>query len=106
MPTWSDKLVAEVVRMLLDVYYDPQFSDQSTGFVPAGDVTPRCRRWSSGWKGTHWFIEGDIADCFGSSEHSILLSILGEKIHDGRGPVPASTSGKYVPARKWTRRGL
>jgi hypothetical protein len=36
------------------------------------------------WKGTHWFIEGDISDCFGSLGHSVMLSILGEKIHDGR----------------------
>src|SRR5260370_39612867 len=26
LPTWSDKLVAEVVRLLLEAYYEPQFS--------------------------------------------------------------------------------
>ncbi|GAA1240566.1 hypothetical protein GCM10009665_34290 [Kitasatospora nipponensis] len=36
------------------------------------------------WSGTSWFIEGDIADCFGSLDHQVLLSILGEKIHDQR----------------------
>ncbi len=36
------------------------------------------------WKGTHWFIEGDISDCFGSLAHQVMLSILAEKIHDGR----------------------
>lgn len=41
LPTWSDKLVAEVVRLLLDAYYEPQFSDRSHGFVPAGAATPR-----------------------------------------------------------------
>ena len=34
LPTWSDKLVAEVVRLLLEAYYDPQFSDRSHGFRP------------------------------------------------------------------------
>ena len=32
MPTWSDKLVGEVVRLLLDAFYEPQFSDSSHGF--------------------------------------------------------------------------
>src|SRR5216684_3447101 len=36
------------------------------------------------WKGTHWFIEGDISDCFGSLDHEIMIKILAEKIHDGR----------------------
>ena len=40
LPTWSDKLVAEVVRMLLDAYYDVQFSDHSHGSVPGGAATP------------------------------------------------------------------
>src|ERR1700730_10806690 len=34
MPVWSDKLLAEVIRMILDAYYEPQFSDHSHGFRP------------------------------------------------------------------------
>ncbi len=34
MPTWSDKIVAEVVRLLLEAYYEPTFSDHSHGFRP------------------------------------------------------------------------
>jgi len=37
-----------------------------------------------GWHGTTWFIEGDITNCFGSLDHSVLLSTLAEKIRDGR----------------------
>src|SRR5207237_1758907 len=36
------------------------------------------------WSGTTWFTEADIADCFGSLDHEIVLSTLAEKIHDGR----------------------
>ena len=36
------------------------------------------------WTGTTWFIEGDIADCFGSLDHEIMITILAEKIHDNR----------------------
>lgn len=84
MPPWSDKLVAEVVRMLLEAYYDVQFSDRSHGFRPKRGCHTALDEVVSVWKGTHWMIEGDISDCFGSLDHSVMLSILTEKIHDGR----------------------
>jgi retron-type reverse transcriptase len=34
LPSWSDKLVGEVVRLLLEAYYEPTFSDHSHGFRP------------------------------------------------------------------------
>ena len=84
LPTWSDKLVAEVVRLLLEAYYEPQFSDRSHGFRPGRGCHTALREVVEVWKGTHWFIEGDISDCFGSLDHQVMLSILAEKIHDGR----------------------
>lgn len=84
LPTWSDKLVAEVVRLLLEAYYDAQFSDRSHGFRPRRGCHTALEEVVRVWKGTHWFIEGDISDCFGSLDHQVLLSILAEKIHDGR----------------------
>jgi retron-type reverse transcriptase len=64
LPTWSDKLVAEVVRLLLEAYYEPQFSDRSHGFRPGRGCHTALTEVVEVWKGTHWFIEGDIADCF------------------------------------------
>ncbi|GAA3835981.1 reverse transcriptase domain-containing protein [Streptomyces coacervatus] len=84
LPSWSDKLVAEVVRMLLDAYYDVQFSDHSHGFRPGRGCHTALREVAETWKGTHWFIEGDIADCFGSLDFTVMLTALGENIHDGR----------------------
>ena len=34
LPSWSDKLVGEVIRLLLEAYYEPQFSGRSHGFRP------------------------------------------------------------------------
>src|SRR5246127_4668078 len=45
LPSWSDKLVGEVVRLLLEAYYEPQFSGRSTGTGREGVATPRCARW-------------------------------------------------------------
>src|SRR6266700_4181943 len=84
MPTWSDKLVSEVVRLLLEAFYEPQFSDSSHGFRKSRGCHTALREIGSTWTGTTWFIEGDISDCFGSLDHEILLGILAEKIHDNR----------------------
>jgi len=84
LPTWSDKLVAEVVRLLLEAYYEPQFSGRSHGFRPGRGCHTALSEVVETWKGTHWFIEGDISDCFGSLDHQVMLAILAEKIHDGR----------------------
>jgi len=84
LPTWSDKLLAEVVRMLLNAYYDVQFSDHSHGFRPGHGCHTALQEIVDIWNGTNWFVEGDVSRCFESLDHETLLSILGEKIHDGR----------------------
>jgi group II intron reverse transcriptase/maturase len=84
LPIWSDKLVGEVVRLLLEAYYEPMFSDRSHGFRPQRGCHTALRQVATTWTGTTWFIEGDIADCFGSLDHEVMLSTLSEKIHAGR----------------------
>jgi len=84
VPPWSDKLVGEVVRLLLEAYYEPVFSDRSHGFRKGRGCHTALREIRETWTGVTWFVEGDIADCFGSLDHDILISILAEKIHDQR----------------------
>ena len=84
VPTWSDKLVGEVMRLLLEAYYEPTFSDRSYGFRPGQGCHTALRKVAETWTGTTWFIEGDISDCFGSLDHEIMIQILAEKIHDNR----------------------
>jgi group II intron reverse transcriptase/maturase len=84
LPSWSDKLVQEVIRSLLEAYYEPQFSVRSHGFRPRRGCHTALRDIHHGWHGTAWFIEGDISQCFDRLDHSILRSMLAEKIHDNR----------------------
>ena len=84
LPSWSDKLVGEVVRLLLEAYYEPTFSDHSHGFRQGRGCHTALRDIERSWTGTTWFIEGDISDCFGSLDHGIMVRILSEKIHDNR----------------------
>jgi group II intron reverse transcriptase/maturase len=84
LPSWTDKLVGEVIRLLLEAYYEPRFSDCSHGFRPRRGCHTALTKVADTWTGTTWFIEGDISDCFGSLDHPVMLSILGEKILDNR----------------------
>ena len=84
LPTWTDKLLQEVMRSILDAYFEPQFSDHSHGFRPHRGCHTALSGVQRDWTGTKWFIEGDVKGCFDNISHQVLLRILGDKIHDNR----------------------
>ena len=83
LPTWSDKLLQEVIRMILEAYFEPQFSEHSHGFRPNRGCHTALSEIQT-WKGTKWFIEGDISKYFDTIDHDVLMNILGKSFHDGR----------------------
>jgi len=84
MPTWSDKLLQEVIRQIMEAYYEPQFSEHSHGFRPDKGCHTALREIENTWQGTIWFIEGDISKCFDTLDHRIMIETIREKIQDGR----------------------
>jgi group II intron reverse transcriptase/maturase len=84
LPSWSDKLLGEVIRLLLEAYYEPQFSEHSHGYRPGRGCHTALSEVAFTWTGTTWFIEGDISHCFDQLDHSVMLETLEEKIHDNR----------------------
>jgi len=84
LPAWSDKLLQEVIRLLLEAYYEPTFSCLSHGFRPDRGCHTALTTIKKVWHGTKWFIEGDIKGCFDNINHDVLLVILKQDIHDNR----------------------
>lgn len=84
MPVWSDKLVQEVIRLILEAFFEPQFSDHSHGFRPGRGCHTSFREIYYNWHGTTWFIEGDISQCFDKLSHELILDTLRQHIHDER----------------------
>ncbi len=84
MPVWSDKLLAEVIRMILDAYFDVRFSEHSHGFRTGRGCHTALQDIYQSWIGAKWMIEGDICACFDKLDHDLLISTLSEHIHDGR----------------------
>src|SRR5260221_8330917 len=64
MPAWSDKLLQEVIRLILEAFYDPGFSDHSHGFRSERGCHTALQEIDHTWLGSVWFMEGDIQACF------------------------------------------
>lgn len=84
VPNWSEKLVQEVLRMVLEAYYEPRFRGCSHGFRPNRGCHTALKTIKGKWTGVKWFIEGDIKSCFDSFYHRTLIDILKRDIHDER----------------------
>jgi group II intron reverse transcriptase/maturase len=81
MPGFNDKLLQEVIRMVLEAYYEPQFRKSSHGFRPSRGCHTALDRVAT-WKGTRWFIEGDIRGCFDNLDHNVIVHALRKRIKD------------------------
>jgi len=84
IPNFTDKLVQEALRMVLEVYYEPRFRDSSHGFRPGRGCHTALANLQYKFKGAAWFIEGDIRGCFDNIDHEVLMAILARDIQDGR----------------------
>lgn len=84
IPSVDDKMVQEVVRMLLEAIYEGSFSDLSHGFRPGRSCHTALLRVQHGFTGVKWFIEGDIEGFFDNIDHHILIRLLRKRIDDER----------------------
>lgn len=82
IPSTDDKLLQEVVRMLLEAIYEPTFSDNSHGFRPNRSCHTALKEISTLFTGAKWIIEGDIKACFDSFDHHITIQLLRKRIKD------------------------
>ena len=84
IPTFTDKLVQEVLRMILEAVYEPIFLDVSHGFRPKRSCHTALKQLRREFNGTRWFVEGDIKGCFDNINHTVLVGLLSNKIKDAR----------------------
>lgn len=84
LPTFTDKLVQDVIRMVLQAIYEPVFSDYSHGFRPGRSCHTALAQLKHEFIGAKWFVEGDIKGCFDNIDHSMLIAIISRKIKDAR----------------------
>ena len=84
IPTFTDKLVQEVLRMVLEAVYEPVFLPVSHGFRPKRSCHTALKSLKMEFNGMRWFVEGDIKGCFDNIDHSVLVGLIHSKIKDAR----------------------
>ena len=84
IPSIEDKMVQEVVRLILEAIYEGHFEDTSHGFRPRRSCQTALRSIRNLFTGANWFIEGDIKGFFDNIDHHILIDTLRERISDER----------------------
>ena len=84
IPTFTDKLVQQVLRMILEAVYEPVFLNSSHGFRPNKGCHTALKSIKSEFIGMRWFVEGDIKGCFDNIDHHVLVGIINSKIKDAR----------------------
>ena len=78
----DDKLVEEIVKMILESIYDPTFSNYSHGFRPGRSCHTALLQLQQNFTGVKWFVEGDIKSYFDTIDHHNLINILRRRIKD------------------------
>jgi group II intron reverse transcriptase/maturase len=84
IPSFDDKLVQEVIRMILEAIYEGHFENSSHGFRPDRSCHTALTHIQKTFTGTKWFIEGDIKGFFDNISHEVLINMLKERIADER----------------------
>ncbi|WP_442871079.1 reverse transcriptase/maturase family protein [Acutalibacter muris] len=84
IPSFTDKLVQEVLRMILEAIYEPVFSKNSHGFRPGRSCHTALKSLKKEFTGVSWFVEGDIKGCFDNIDHHVLVDVIHAKIKDAR----------------------
>jgi len=82
VPSTDDKLVQEIIRMLLESIYEPTFSNLSHGFRPKHSCHTALTQVQHHFIGVRWIVEGDIKACFDSFDHHVLIDLLRRRIKD------------------------
>ena len=84
IPTPNDKLVQEVIRMILEAIYEPNFDNRSFGFRSEMGVHDALEYVEKQFKWVDWVIKGDRKNAYPTIEHKKLCEILSQRIDDGR----------------------
>jgi retron-type reverse transcriptase len=84
IPAVDDKLVQEVVKMILEAIYEGQFETSSHGFRTHRSCHTALDYVKKAFSGAKGFIEGDIKGFFDNINHDVMVNILKERIADER----------------------
>lgn len=79
-----DNIVQEVLRMILEIIFEPNFSPNNHGFRSGKSCHTALKQIFTTFEVASWYIQGDISKCFDTFDNEILIKLIRTRIKDER----------------------
>jgi group II intron reverse transcriptase/maturase len=85
IPAIRDRVCQQALKNRLEPIFEPVFNDCSFGYRPGRSAHDALRKiWRELMEGYQWVVDADLRDYFGSVDHEKLITMVAERISDGR----------------------
>jgi RNA-directed DNA polymerase len=85
IPAIIDRVCQQALRNRLEPIFEPLFDDSSFGYRPGRSAKDALRKiWGEIEAGAEWIVDGDLKDYFGSVDHEKLMTLVAQRVADGR----------------------
>ncbi|KDP37963.1 hypothetical protein JCGZ_04606 [Jatropha curcas] len=81
-PCFQDRVVQEVLLMVLEPFFEARFSSKSHSFRPGRNAHTVIRTIRSNFAGYLWFLRGDISEIFYSIDDNVVLECVEKVVKD------------------------
>ena len=85
IPAVYDRVCQQALRNRLESIFEPVFDDSSFGYRPGRSAKDALRKvWREIDAGAEWIVDADLKDYFGSVDHAKLMTLVAQRVADGR----------------------
>src|SRR5258708_1583259 len=85
IPTIYDRVCQQALLNRLEPIFEPVFDDASFGYRRGRSTKDAMRKiWKEIQSGSEWIVDADLRDFFGSVDHEKLLTLVAQRVADGR----------------------
>ncbi len=85
VPTIYDRVCQQALLNRLEPIFEPVFDEANFGYRPGRSTKDAMRKvWKEIQSGREWIVDADLKDFFGSADHGKLLTLLAQRVADGR----------------------
>jgi RNA-directed DNA polymerase len=85
IPTIYDRVCQQALLNRLEPIFEPLFDDASFGYRRGRSTKDALRKiWKEIQGGSEWIVDADLRDFFGSVDHEKLLTLVAQRVADGR----------------------
>jgi RNA-directed DNA polymerase len=85
IPTVRDRVCQQALLNRLESIFEPVFDDANFGYRRGRSTRDAMRKvWREIQSGREWIVDADLKDFFGSIDHEKLLTLVAQRVADGR----------------------